>query len=88
MMNNNPCRFVQYYTKLFLGFMASFFTTFARIAHYLREGSTLSSRRESTTFAKVVNNALEYSRVINCFSRETCSPPEPLGRWPKGKARG
>ena len=29
------------------------------------------------------------SRIfVSRRSHETCSPPEPLGRWPKGKARG
>ena len=28
------------------------------------------------------------SEASASLNYETCSPPEPLGRWPKGKARG
>jgi len=72
--NRNSVKF-NFFIMRFPGFTVSLSTTFARIVHYLREDSALSSRRELTTFAKVVGRGTKEPGIICVVSIHANEPP-------------
>ena len=62
---------------------------FTMNAHSPCRGNPLSLQGQGKRTRNIHEDSIFYHHEISQLSsRETCSPPEPLGRWPKGKARG